>query len=308
MLLIYLVIIVDGNDDWINDFEEPRKLYEQQSARFITNETSTLAGDSVITSFEETTISPRVSLIASSLAARKVERTHSRFRSSSDQSICLNVTAITKAVHASDIVFAGKILTLYEQIPEETNQELPDTIRNEFGYPSKRRRESYFVGDSIRRIQVTPQRPVQQLKPFPRYEALVLIKTVFKGGDKSLEDTSVVVFVDPNDLVEKAGRSLARCIRKLRSHDTRIFFYKSSELHSAARRREHNRRFDNPSFYQSKRSPSGVSASNVSISSSNPGALKFPSSAQTFWPVPPTLGVFDAIRSAVRGEKSYKGL
>lgn len=300
ILLISLLVInvgvmmgVSGNEDWINEIKTEDIVFpeQRQSNGFtenINNETITETTSN--NNFEQQT-SPK-SLITS-LAPKKVERTHSRFRSSSsDQAICLNVTAITKAVHLSEVVFAGKILTLYEQMPAVQ----PVVKANITDYAAKRRRESYFVGDTIRRIKVSPLRPTQQLKPFPRYEALVLVKTIFKGATKSLEDTTVTVFVDPNELVKQAGGTPSRCVRRLRALDTRLFFYKTMENPGNDLR---NRRLFTSS---SKIIRKSGDLTNGIIGKNQTSAAVFHADSQTFWPVPPTLLVLDAIRTAVRGK------
>lgn len=243
-------------------------------------------------------------------AGSKVERAHSRFRSL-EPTICLNATAITKAVHLSEVVFAGKILKLFEQMPTSSSDLEQTARRNSHNndYSAKRRRESYFGDSLVRRIKATPPQPTQQLKPFPRYEAVVLVKTVFKGGTKDMEDTTVFISVDPNEVI-KQGKSVARCVRRLRALDTRLFFYKAfgsdgDGLENAEGGRQSSNSINKNSM---NRLATLLSTSRISgdiSSTNNPGKMvTFRSPTQTFWPVPPTLLVLDAIRAAVRGKQT----
>lgn len=303
MLINFVITSVGSiNDDWINELTKENVLPEQTNG-LSDNETLALTKKTYDTNFGHTESSTRLNFITSSLPpTQAIERIHSRFRS--DQNICLNVTAITRAVHQSEVVFAGKILKLYEQMPAvpSSHDMLVESHRNSLDYSAKRRRESYFVGDTFRRIKATPYRPTQQLKPFPRYEAQVLVKTIFKGASKSIEDTKVTVFVDPNELVKQASRGMARCVRKLRALDTRLFFYSSIENGYGVSNDFMNRsnRLVSSSFASNlKQKSANEAGGNISLESSS---AVFRASSQTFWPVPPTLLVLDAIRTAVRGK------
>lgn len=223
---------------------------------------------------------------------KKVERTYSRFRP--DQTICLNATRISKAVYQSEVVFAGKILQLYEQMQATTSTTASTSnteSANEFYLTAKRRRESYFGDRFARRIKSSS--PIQQqLKPFPRYEAIVLIKTVYKGS-KGLEDSTVKAYVDPNELSKLGnGKNLIRCVRRLRALDTRLFFYKSVENY-----KEKDKDKDGQQHRQT------VMTMNVATAPGTSPKVIFQPSALTFWPVPPTLLVLDAIRFAVKGKR-----
>lgn len=126
-----------------------------------------------------------------------------------------NKTIIAKKVYQSNIVFAAKILNLTEVVvkrvvvtkkPPLPESPAPLNYYHYEYYRRKRRRETSVVQNVTLGV------------------GRVLVKTMFKGMNESLEGKIVSVTIEGGD-GSKESRGMARCLRKLRAGDTRIFFY-----------------------------------------------------------------------------------
>jgi len=188
---------------------------------------------------------------------------------------CFNTTIIINKVSQSQIIFAGKVINITETvihrtIPVASSQGGASQNPSSNGYfyydfNRKRRRESRLGSSgqggsgNSKVINVTLA------------EAIVHVKTVFKGP-ANMEGTLVMLTVEPGGDGSKESRSLSRCLRKLRTLDTRVFFYKT-----------------------------GTSGKEGSSSKNNGYEMLLTLTNQSFVPLPPTLHVLAAVRSAVKG-------
>ena len=186
----------------------------------------------------------------------------------STPSTCFNVTVIQKTVFKSHVVFAGKIVKLTEHqitVDPPTTTVLPE---DSSGY--------YFYSKTRRRVNTAP------VKPKPKsiqYVATVTIKTVFKGRE-DLEGKTVQIAINPpGKLSSDSVLTQPRCLRRLRSMDTRIFFYTEDTANSALKKQMRAGREEDEDFRGKW--------------------------TQLLIPLPPTLRILDVVRTAVKGRHSW---
>jgi hypothetical protein len=186
---------------------------------------------------------------------------------------CFNTTVIASKVSQSQLIFAGKVINITETIinrqispPAQSSSPNPNNGYFYYDFNRKRRRESRgqrFGGNgSVKRTM---------MNNVTISHVIVHVKTVFKGPTSGLEGTLVMLTIEPGGDGSKEARSMSRCLRKLRTLDTRVFFYKTGRRNS----NNNDEEVDDEIL------------------------LKLTN--QSFVPLPPTLHVLAAVRSAVKG-------
>lgn len=165
-----------------------------------------------------------------------------------------NKSVIASKVFSSSIVFAAKILNLTETVVKRV---VVTKIK-----PAPPSTLAYYHYDYNQRKR---RREISTVTNVTLGVGRALIKTVFKG-DENLEGKVVSVTIEGGD-GSKESRGMARCLRKLREGDTRLFFY-----------------------------------SGVNLVVSGGGWRTWTMVNQTSVPLPPALSVLATVRNAVKGK------
>ena len=182
---------------------------------------------------------------------------------------CFNATVIQKTVFKSSTVFAGKIIKMTEQ---QVTLEPPTTTT---AAPPEDSSAYYFYSKKRRKVDTTPAktRPKSTV-----YVAMVTVKTVFKGMQADLEGKTIQIGINPpGKLSSDSVLTQPRCLRRLRSLDTRIFFYTENGVAKETALKKRARAGEEEDFRGKW--------------------------TQVLIPLPPTLRILDVVRSAVKGKQ-----